>query len=298
VKTEVKMHHGMSRQRRPLSKIARTRLTKAGVYLALTILGMAFIFPMLWMILTALKTNSQIFGNVWLPNPPVWSNFPEAVKYIHFAEYAANTLFICLVDCLGTVFSCVLAAYGFARLRWPGRDILFMVMLSTLMLPFHATMVPLYILFRNMGLIGRPGYAMYAPLVVPSFFGSAFFIFLLRQFFMGIPDDLSDAARCDGAGEFGILLRVILPLSKPAVATVALFTFMWTWQDFIWPLIVITDEARYTLSLGLQQYATAHGYAWGLLMAASTIIVAPMILLFFFTQRAFIEGIALTGIKG
>ena len=283
---------------RQASRRNQERLGKSLVYLALIVLGLVFVFPLLWMILTSLKTNDQIYGRVWLPHPFVWQNFPEAVKYIHFALYAANTVFICVVDVLATVCSCTLVAYGFARIKWPGRNILFVVMLSTLMLPFQATMVPLYILFRNLNLIGNPGLACYAPILIPPFFGSAFFIFLLRQFLLGIPDDLSDAARCDGAGELAILLRVILPLSRPAITTVALLTFMWTWNDFMWPLIVINDEARYTLCLGLQQYSTAHGYAWGYLCAASTIIVAPVVLLFLLTQRTFIEGIALTGIKG
>lgn len=280
------------------SKRFRQWTTKAFVYLALTIFGVAFLFPLIWMLLTALKTNDQIFGDVWLPNPIVWRNFPDAVKHIRFGQYALNTIFVCAVDILGMLFSCTLTAYGFARIKWPGRNVLFAIMLSTLMLPFQATMVPLYILFRSMNLVGRPGLLHYAPLLIPPFFGSAFFIFLLRQFFMGIPEDLADAARCDGAGELGILWRVIVPLSKPAIVTVALLSFMWTWNDFLWPLIVIHDEFRYTLSLGLQQYAKAHGYAWGLLCAAATIVVTPVIILFLFAQRTFIEGITLTGIKG
>ena len=262
-------------------------------HLVLIVTGILFLMPILWMLLTSLKSNQQLFGGVWLPDPPVWSNYIEAVKRISFARYTVNTIYISVLNVVGTVFSCVLPAYGFARLKWPGRNMLFLIVIGTMMLPFQVTMIPVYIIFRKLGWIGT-----YHPLTIPAFFGVPFFIFLLRQFFTGIPEDLSDAARIDGASELGILFRVILPLSKAAVLTVALFTFMWTWNDFLYPLIYLNDDTMYTLSLGLQQYRVSHAVDWGPLMAAASIIILPMIVLFFFTQKNFIEGITMTGIKG
>lgn len=275
------------------SKRRRERVGRLLVHLILLIVGALFLFPFVWMLLTALKSDQQLFSNQWIPNPPVWSNFSRALEYIPFWKYTLNTLYICALSVAGAVFSSVLPAYGFARLRWPGRDLLFFIVLATMMLPYQVTMIPVYVVFRNLNWINT-----FKPLTVPAFFGSAFFIFLLRQFFMGIPEELSDAARIDGLGEFGILFRIILPLSKPAVATVALFTFMWTWNDFLGPLIYLSDVNMYTLSLGLQQFQTAHGAEWALLMAASTVVVLPVLVLFFFTQKTFIKGIAVTGLKG
>ena len=240
----------------------------------LIIIGIAFFFPILWMILTALKSNDQIRAEVWLPNPPVFNNFPEAVQHIPFALYTYNTMLICVLCVIGTIVSCVLPAYGFARIKWPGREMFFMIMMATIMLPFQATMVPVYIIFRTMGWIGHPSFA---PLWVPCFFGIPFFIFLLRQFFLGIPEELSDSARIDGRNEFGILARVMMPLSRPALITTGLFTFMWNWNDFLWPLVCINDTSMYTLSLALQQYLSAHGGEWGMLQAMALIVITPMI---------------------
>lgn len=275
------------------SQKRRERASKLLVHFVLIAAGALFVFPLLWMFLTALKSDQQLMNGPWFPNPPVWSNFTSALGYIPFGRYTLNTIYICVVVVLGTVVSSVLPAYSFARLKWPGRNVLFFIVLATMMLPYQVTMIPVYIIFRNLNWIGT-----YKPLTIPAFFGSAFFIFLLRQFFMGIPEELSDAARIDGASEIGILYRVILPLAKPAVATVALFTFMWSWNDFMGPLIYLSDPDTYTLSLGLQQFQTSHGAEWALLMAASTIVVLPILVLFFFTQKTFIEGITVTGMKG
>src|SRR5262249_38807247 len=194
----------------------------------------------------------------------------------------------------GTVFSNALVAYAFARMRWPGRDFAFAVTLATMMVPFPVTMVPLYALFRNLGWIGT-----FRPLWIPAWFGGAFNIFLLRQFFRTIPFELSEAGRIAGCSEWGIFRQVILPLSKPALAVVALFQFMFTWNDFLGPLIYLLDQRTFTLSLGLQFYQSQHGGTqWNLLMAASTIVIAPVLVLFFFTQKQFIQGIAVTGLKG
>jgi multiple sugar transport system permease protein len=191
------------------------------------------------------------------------------------------------------VFSCSLVAYGLARVHWPGRDVLFLLTLGTMLLPFEVTLVPLFIVFRTLGWVGT-----FLPLIVPSFFGSAFYIFLLRQFMMTLPMELSDAARIDGAGEFRIFWAIAVPLIRPALAVVALLQFLFAWGDFLGPLIYLTDQSTYTISLGLQQYNTQYGTEWGQLMAASTLLTIPVIILFFLTQRTFIQGITLTGLKG
>jgi multiple sugar transport system permease protein len=195
---------------------------------------------------------------------------------------------------VGTVFSNALAAYAFSRLRWKGRDLFFIVTLATMMVPFPVVMVPLYGVFKSLGWIGT-----FRPLWVPAFFGSAFNIFLLRQFFRGVPFELSEAATIDGANEWKIFWEVVIPLAKPALAVVALFTFIASWTDFLGPLIYLTDQKTFTLSLGLAAYQSRNGGTdWNLLMAASTIVVAPVVVLFFLTQKLLVRGIALTGLKG
>jgi multiple sugar transport system permease protein len=194
---------------------------------------------------------------------------------------------------IGTVFSATLPAYGFSRLKWRGRDTLFLVLLMTIMLPAQVTMMPVFLIFRWLGWTGT-----FLPLVVPPFLGSAFSIFLLRQFFLTIPQEISDAARIDGCSEFGILTRIIAPMARPAIVTVALFSFTGAWMDFINPLIYLHDERYYTLAIGLQAFLGRHQNEWSLLMAAATVITLPMVVLFFLAQKTFIQGIALTGMKG
>jgi multiple sugar transport system permease protein len=275
---------------------------KVVVQFALLLLSVAFLFPFLWLLSTALKPLSETMKEppVWIPSEFQWQNFPKAVTYgsetvgyIPFAVYARNTLVLCTLVVAGTVFSNSLVAYSFARLKWPGRDAMFAVTLATMMVPFPVLMVPTFGLFRSLDWIGT-----FRPLWVPAFFGSAFSIFLLRQFFRTIPFELSEAAKIDGASEWRIFRDVILPLSKPALAVVALFAFMGAWNDFLGPLIYLLDQKTFTLSLGLQFYQSQNGGTqWNLLMAASTIVIAPIIVLFFFTQRLFIQGIAVTGLK-
>ncbi|NLA59150.1 MAG: carbohydrate ABC transporter permease, partial [Firmicutes bacterium] len=194
---------------------------------------------------------------------------------------------------IGTILSNSIVAYSFARLRWPGRDLLFAVLLSTIMLPQQVTMIPLFILFSKLNWVNT-----FLPLTVPAFFGSPFFIFLLRQFFMSIPIDLDEAARIDGCNGFMIYWKIILPISKPALATVAIFSFMWTWNDFMHPLIYLNKMERYTLSLGVVLFQTRYQVYWNLLMAISLLILLPCILMFFFAQKYFIQGIVATGLKG
>ncbi len=221
-------------------------------------------------------------------------NYPAALKRARFGRSLRNTLFLCMMTVCGTIVSSVLVAYGFAFIEFKGRTILFAVTLATMMIPFVVVMIPVYLLYRNLGWVGS-----FKPLWVTSWFGSAFFIFVLRQFFLGLPKDLLDAARIDGCSDLEILWHVVVPLSRPAIAMVALFTFLGTWKDFLGPLIYLNHESQFTLSLSLQAFASEHGGTpWHLLMAASTVFSLPLIVLFFLTMKTFIRGIAMTGIKG
>jgi ABC-type glycerol-3-phosphate transport system permease component len=254
-----------------------------------------FLVPFLWMISSSLKPNYQIFEVPprWIPDPPRWENYSEALTTLPFDRYMINTAIITVLTIVGHVLSCTLIAYAFARLRAPGRDILFLVVLATMMLPYPVTMVPLYVLFKQLGWINT-----FLPLTVPAFLGSAFYIFLLRQFFMTIPPDFEDAAIIDGANTLQILWRVILPLSTPALATVAIFTFQAAWNDFLAPLIYLQKPDLYTVTLGLQFFRSSFTTNWAYLMAASLVTSLPVIIVFFLAQRYFIEGITLSGIKG
>ena len=270
---------------------------KVAIFIVLVLFGLIFALPLYWMLATSLKVESQIFTYppVWFPNPIKWQNYLRAITIIPFLQYAKNTLIICIFSAIGQTVSSSLAGYGFARIRWPGRDIIFILVLATMMLPYQVTMIPLYIVFRKLHWIDT-----LLPLIVPSFFGYAFNIFLFRQFFRTIPSELSDAARIDGCNEFGIYWRIILPLSRPVFATVALFDFLYNWNDFQGPLIYLQDAKNYTLSLGLQSFGGAYSRNLepATLMAAAAIVVLPTIVIFFLAQRTFIQGITMTGIKG
>ncbi len=222
-----------------------------------------------------------------------WENYVQAFHMMDFWRNLRNTLFICFTVVVATVVSCSLVAYSFARIPWRGRNVLFFVCLATMMLPYQVTLIPLFAVYSQLGWVGT-----FLPLIAPYLFGTPFYIFLLRQFFMGIPQDLSAAARIDGCSELGIYAHVVLPLSKPALATTALFMFLFQWADFLNPLIYLQDDRQYTLALALQQFQSQHESAWGPLMAMSTVITIPIIALFFLTQRTFIQGITMTGLKG
>lgn len=273
----------------------RSMALAAATYLVLALVSAIFVAPFLWMVSTSLKPDSQIFSPTvqWIPRPFVWSNYPLALASFPFWLYLRNTLFVCIMTTIGTVVSAALPAYGFSRLNWRGRDAVFFVLICTIMLPAQVTLIPVFLTFRALHWTGT-----FLPLVVPPFLGSAFSIFLLRQFFLTIPQELSDAARIDGCSEMGILWRVILPMAKPAVATIALFAFTAAWMDFLNPLVYLHDERQYTLAIGLQAFLGRHGSEWALLMAAATVITIPMLVLFLLAQRTFIRGIALTGLKG
>ncbi len=287
----------------PISAKASKQTKIAFTHVVLILFSIVFLIPFFWLITTSLKPIAETTATppVWIPSKWMWTNYKEAfmydskpLGYIPFLYYARNTIVLCWLVVMGTVFSNALAAYGFARLRWPGREAFFMVTLATMMIPFPVVMVPLYGLFKSLGWIGT-----FRPLWVPAFFGSAFNIFLLRQFFRGIPFELSEAATIDGANEWQVFWEVLIPLAKPALAVVALFTFLATWTDFLGPLIYLMDQKTFTLSLGLQFYQSHNGGTeWNLLMAATVIVILPVIILFFFTQKLLIRGIALTGLKG
>lgn len=272
-------------------------LTQVVVFIFLSVSAVAFLLPLAWMISTSLKPKSQIFVYplIWIPDPPMWSNYAKALNNpsFKFLLFLKNSLYYAVLSTIGIVLSCSLVAYAFARLRWWGRNFWFIVTLATLMIPYPVTMIPLYLLFSWIGWVNS-----FKPLIVPNFMGTAFFIFMLRQFFLTIPLDLSDAAKIDGASELRTYWNIVLPLAKPALATVALFTFLYCWNDFLGPLIFLTDGKKYTLAVGLAAFRGQYRTQWDLMMAASTVVTAPIVIVFFFAQRQFIEGITLTGMKG
>lgn len=279
-----------------------TFLAEFAKYFVLIVLGATWAFPFFWMFTSAVKSDTQVYTipPVLIPNPAQWSNFINAWTSNNFNLYTFNTIVLyCIPVTLFTVVSSVIVAYGFSRIKWPGRDLLFSVCMVTMMIPWQVTLVPLFITYKNLGWINS-----YLPLLVPALFGNAYFIFLLRQFFLSIPEELSDAARIDGANEFQTLVQIILPLTTPALAVVALFRFLWAWNDFLGPMIYVNKEELFPLAVGiyrLQQSVNSMGtkeLAYPYLMAVSTIVALPIILLFFAAQRTFIEGISLTGIKG
>lgn len=271
------------------------RLRTALSYTLAILIAILFLLPLLWMISSSLKPNYQVFEFPprWLPHPVQWSNYPEALTYVPFGRYTLNTLFIAVMTIAGHLISCTLVAYAFARLQAPGKNILFVIMLATMMLPYPVTMIPIYIGFKMLGWVNS-----FRPLIVPAFFGSPFYIFLLRQFFLTLPPELEDAARVDGANTVQILWHIILPISRPAMATVAVFSFQAAWNDFLGPLIYLNDQSKYTVSLGLNFFRSSYDVRWGYLMAASLVTMLPVILVFLLAQRQFIRGIALTGLKG
>ena len=272
------------------------RLQGTAVLLTLTLLAILMVgVPIGWMLLTALKERNQIFAwpPVYWPNPVRWENFSEVMTAIPFLRYAGNSLQIALFNIIGRLLPCTLVAYSFARLRFPGRNLLFMVLLSTLMIPGQVTLLPQFVLFNWLGWVGS-----YLPLIVPSFFGNAFFIFLMRQYIMTIPRDLDEAARIDGASTWGVFRRIILPLCIPPMMVIAVLTFLWTWNEFLDPLIYISDYDAYTIQLGLNMLKGRYNIQWNLIMAGSLIGVVPPLTLYALSQKHLIGGIASVGIKG
>ena len=264
------------------------------VYCILSVVGITMLFPFLWMLSTSLKDLSQVFTTSinLIPDPIRWGNYVKAWTSIPFGRFYLNSVFIAVTITAGQVFTSSLAAYAFARLKFPGREKLFFGYLATMMIPGTVTMIPVFILMKVMGWLDT-----YKALILPGMF-TAYGTFMLRQFFMTLPHDLEDAAKIDGCGFFGIYWRVIIPLSKPALATLATFTFIWNWGNFIWPLVVTNSEKMKTLPIGLSYFQDLHSTEWTLLMAASLIVLIPALIVFIFNQRFFTRGIALTGMKG
>jgi multiple sugar transport system permease protein len=264
-------------------------------YFALIVLGLMMLVPFFWMVSSSLKPNYDVFQfpPVWIPDPIKWSNYPRALTYVPFIRFFINTGIITGASLVGTLVSNVLIAYAFARLEVKGKNILFYLVLSTMMLPYAVTMVPQYIIFaRYLHWVNT-----FWPLIVPSYFGNPFFIFLLRQFFMGIPKEMEDAAALDGAGVLATIWRVILPMSWPAMVTVGIFAVQGTWNDFLAPLMYLDKESLFTVQLGLQYFTGQYTGGWNLLMAASTVIIGPILVMFYFGQRMFIRGIVVGGLK-
>ena len=270
-------------------------VTRAIPMFVLLVLATIYLAPFLWMLTTSLKTQAQSIASPpsLIPNPLTLDAFPKAFDQMGFLGALRNTLIYAIPSVIGTLVSCSLVAYGFALVKWPGRNVVFVIVLATMMLPSQVTLIPLYVIYARLGWINT-----FLPLVLPSFLGVPFFIFLLRQFFLGIPNDLLDAARIDGASELRILTRIVVPLSKPALITVGLLTFIDKWNDFYGPLIFLQKPELRPLSLALEVFQANHSTDWPRLMAASVIVAVPLVVTYFVAQRWFIEGLTLTGSKG
>jgi len=281
-------------------KRVRTSALDSLRYLIIAVLGFVFLLPFLWMVSASLKTMQDLvrIPQPFFPEVAHWSNYRVAWTSAPFTRWTINTVVVTVIRIVGTLISCTLVAYGFAFTRFKGRDVFFLLLLSTMMLPYQVTLIPTFLLFHQLGWINT-----FLPLTVPSFFGSAFYIFLLRQFFLTLPKELDDAARIDGCNSLGIYWRIVLPLSQPAIAAVTAFTFIGSWNDFMGPLIYLRQDKMLTLSVGLRSFLafgadSAGGSQIALLMAASTATLMPVVLVFFFAQSYFVEGISFTGLKG
>lgn len=274
-----------------LAKQFRSRVLPRVILIVMCAL---YILPFYWMVTLALKSNAELVLQppTLFPHHLEWVNFKDAFTTIPFARFFKNTAIITILSVTGSIISNTLIAYGFSRVHWPGRDKVFFVVLATVFVPFPVILVALFDIFAKLGWINT-----FLPLVVPLFFGNAFYIFLMRQFMLQLPQEVSDAAKIDGAGEFRIFAQIVLPQALPAIAVIAIISAVNAWNDFLGPLIYLQDDAKYTLSIGLQYFRSAHDIQYNLLMAASVMVVLPVVVLFFFFQRAFIEGISVGSIK-
>lgn len=265
-------------------------------FLIILVGSFVLMVPLAWMLSTSLKATGEVFliPIRWIPKKLLWNNYPEAVVYVPFVTYYLNSIKVAVLVVIGAVLSSSLVAFAFARLRVPGKNIYFIILLSTLMLPTEVTLVPVYLIMKTLGWLDS-----YRPLIIPYWFGGAFYIFLLRQFFMTIPTELDDAAKIDGATFFDIYWRIMLPLSKPALATVAIFSFFDSWNDFRGPLIYLNTTSLYTIPVGLRLYMSALANThWNYLMASTVLSIIPPLVIFFTCQRYFVQGAILTGLKG
>ncbi|MEK0317707.1 carbohydrate ABC transporter permease [Cohnella sp. 56] len=273
----------------------RLLLKNSLIYALLGIGSLVMLIPFIWMLSTSLKESYQVFTwpPKWIPDPIKWSNYKTAFTSLPFGQWFNNTILITVLSIVGAVLSTIIVSYGFARFKARGRSLLFILTLATMMLPDTVTMIPKFYMFTQFGWINT-----FYPLIVPLFFGKAYFIFLLRQFFMSIPTDLEEAAKIDGASTFGILLRVILPLTIPAIVTITIFQFNDSWKDFMQPILYLSKPELYTLTLGINFFKSQNNVQWNYLMAASMVTMLPSLLFYFIGQKYFVESITLTGMKG
>ena len=261
----------------------------------LSLVGVIFLLPFIWLVLTSLKSPEEMFAIPvkWLPSKPQWDNYIKIFQTVPFFLYIRNTLFLIVVNIIGTIISAPLVAYSITKVDWKGRNLVFMLIMATMILPPQVTMIPIYIIFSQLGWVNT-----YLPLTVGAFFGGAFNIFLLRQFLLGVPKDLSEAARIDGANDWGIFWKIMFPLMIPPLATIAIFTFNGVWNDFTGPLIYLNDPHLWTVALGLQNFQSEHGSQWGLLMAGGTIFALPSVIIYFIGQRyLMLAGTALSSFR-
>lgn len=277
------------------SRSFATRIVLILAYTLLVLTAFSMIFPFYWMVATSLKTEARVFAfpPEWIPSPPIGDNYLYIFTELPFALYVFNSLKVSLLWTLGVVLSSSLAAYAFARVRFWGRNFLFMATLAALMIPAQITMIPLYVIMSRLGWVDT-----HLPLFVPAYFGSAFGIFLLRQYFMTIPQDLNDAAKIDGCSHFGVYWRIMMPLSKPVLATLALLAFMGSWNDLLGPIIYLYDNNLFTLPLALTRFRGQYYTQWAYMMAGATVSLLPILLIFLFTQKYFVRGVVLSGLKG
>jgi multiple sugar transport system permease protein len=274
------------------NKLKELSLVRRAVLILICVI---YILPFLWMIGTSLKPDNEllIFPPKIFPSKPDWSNYKKALNKFPFWIYLKNTVVITVGNLIGTLLTAPLVAYGFSKIKWKGRDFFFILMMSTVMLPGVVTMVPVFLIFRNLGWLNT-----FLPLIVPAFLGGgAMNVFLIRQFFNSIPDDLIEAAKLDGANEFTIYFKIMLPLSKPVLALISLFTFLGSWNNYMGPLLYITDEMKYPLALGMPMFMNRYGTYWNQAMAAATLTLIPTIIFFLFAQKYLIEGIKISGLK-
>lgn len=278
-------HHFKSRKR-------QQKLNRLITYILLLGVSVVLLAPLFWMVFTSLKPMEEVvkLPPSFFPETLQWSNYTETIESFPFFKYAGNTLFITFFVVLGNVVSNSFIAYGFAKIEFPGKNLLFSLVLATMMIPSFVTMIPQYVLFTKIGWVGT-----YLPLIVPSFFGSAFNIFLMRQFYLSINDELIEAAQIDGANHLFIWSRLMVPLTKPALITIGITSFNGAWNDFLGPLLYIHEEDMYTLQIGLQTFQSQSSTQWNYLMAGATLVMIPTVLLFFFAQKYFIQGMDLTG---
>jgi multiple sugar transport system permease protein len=285
--------HFEQRAEKTAMRIARLRA--AMPFLLALVVTAAFVLPLYWMVIGSLKGTQEFFARppTWYPHDPQFGNYVEAVTRIPFLQYLKNSMFYALVSAFGACLSAAIVAYGFAKLEWKGRDTAFGIVMLTMFLPYQVTMIPTYLVFRAAGLSDSLW-----PLIIPAFLGNAFFIFLMRQFMRTLPDELLDAARLDGCSEFGVFFRIVLPLVRPALVVVFLNQFLNAWKDFLGPLIYVTDDTKWPLSLALQQFQSAQDSEVSLILACATVFTLPLLVIFLFTQRYFIEGVTFSGLKG